>query len=122
MIAAALLLAAASPDPIAGTWEGTSLCQVKPSPCHDEHALYRFTALDGGRYRIDAYKVVGGKPDFMGPIEVTLDAGGTDLDGPLVSNGKAQGRMHLKRAGTHMSGRMTLPDGTLFRLIELTRD
>ena len=122
MFAAILLLAAASADPVAGTWEGTSLCQVKPSPCHDEHALYRFAASGAGRYRIDAYKVVGGRPVFMGPIEVTLDAAGIELDGLLVSNGKTRGRLNLKLSGTHMSGRMTLPDGTLYRLIELTRD
>jgi hypothetical protein len=42
MIAVAMLLAAAAADPVAGTWEGTSLCQIKPSPCHDEHVVYRF--------------------------------------------------------------------------------
>jgi len=29
-----------SQDSISGTWKGTSICQVKDSPCHDEVAIY----------------------------------------------------------------------------------
>lgn len=118
MILAAILLVAASTDPIAGTWEGTSLCQVKPSPCRDEHVIYRTTLTRPGRYRIDAYKVVGGKELFMGAIDVQLDPAHTQLDGPVISGGQARGRLHLVLKGTHLSGTMTLADGTLYRLIE----
>ena len=121
MIAAALLLAAATPDPIAGTWEGTSLCQVKPSPCHDEHVIYRVSGLQTRHYRIDAYKLVAGKEDFMGAIDVALNPAGSELDGPVMSGGHVRGQLQLVLKGTHLSGRMTQADGTLFRLIELTK-
>jgi hypothetical protein len=118
MIAAAFLLAAAAPDPVTGTWEGTSLCQVKPSPCHDEHVIYRVTPTGHGLYRIDAYKVVDGKKLFMGAIDVQLDPTHTRLDGPVMSGGQSRGRLHLTLKGAHLSGRMTQSDGTLYRLIE----
>ena len=119
MFAIALLLAAASPDPLAGTWEGTSLCQVKPSPCHDEHAIYVITLERPLHYKIDGYKLVAGQRDFMGSFNVTL--AGMELDGPVISGGRVHGRLHMTLKGSHLSGRMTLPDGTLFRLIELDK-
>jgi hypothetical protein len=120
MMLAALLLAAAVADPIAGTWEGTSLCQVKPSPCHDEHALYRFTKVGAQQYRIDGYKIVAGRELFMGPIDVKYDAALGMLEGKIIGrNGST--RLQLTRRGAHLSGRMTQPDGTVYRLIELTK-
>ena len=117
---AALLLAAAAADPISGTWEGTSLCQVKPSPCHDEHALYRFTKVGAQQYRIDGYKIVAGRELFMGPIDVTFDASSGMLKGNIVGkNGSSLIQLMLR--GTHLNGRMTQADGTVYRLIDLTK-
>jgi hypothetical protein len=121
MIAVALLLTATSADPIVGTWEGSSLCQVKPSPCHDEHVLYRFSPKRQRHYRIDAYKLVAGQQVFMGAIDVGLDAAGSELDGPVMSGGQLRGRLQLRVKGAHLSGRMTLTDGTLYRLIEAAK-
>jgi hypothetical protein len=121
VIAVALLIAAAAADPVSGTWHGTSLCQVKPSPCHDEQVIYEVRFTRPHRYRIDAYKLVAGQRDFMGAIDVTLDAAGTHLDGPVMSHGQARGRLQLTVAGSHMSGRMITSDGTLYRLIEIDR-
>ena len=121
MIAAALLLAAASPDAIVGTWEGTSLCQVRPSPCHDEHVVYRISAVQPLHYRIDAYKLVAGQEDFMGAIDVTLDSSGRELDGPVISGGQVRARVHFALNGSRLTGRMTGTDGTLYRLIDVTK-
>src|SRR3954452_8178625 len=116
MIAAAILLAATAADPVAGTWEGTSLCQVKPSPCHDEHVIYRFSSAQARRYRLDAYKLVAGRQLFMGSMDLMLDAAGAQLDGSVMSGGQSHGRLHLALKRAHLSGRMTLADGTLYRL------
>ena len=121
MIAALLLFAANPADPIAGTWEGTSLCQVKPSPCHDEHVIYRATRTAPQRYRIDAYKRVAGQEQFMGPIDVTFDPAAGQLAGPVGNPGKAMGQLRLNLHGVRLSGRMTLADGTLYRLIEVDK-
>jgi hypothetical protein len=116
MIAAAILLAAAAADPISGTWEGTSLCQVRPSPCHDEHVVYRVTRTVPGRYKLDAYKIVGGKELFMGAMDLRFDPVGHALAGTIAGN-----RVRLTLKANHLSGRLTLGDGTLFRLIEVDK-
>jgi len=120
MIVAAILLGAAAADPISGTWEGTSLCQVKPSPCHDEHVIYRFTRSAPEKYKLDAYKIVGGKELFMGAIDLTFGPARNLLQGTITGNrGASYVRLNLK--ANHLSGRLTLADGTLFRLIEVTK-
>jgi hypothetical protein len=119
MIVAAFLFAAVTADPISGTWEGTSLCQVKPSPCHDEHVIYRIKRTAGRHYRIDAYKLVTGQEQFMGSIDVSF-AGGL-LDGTAGSGGKVMGRLRLTLRGARLTGRMTLTDGSLYRLIDVAK-
>lgn len=121
MIAAAILLSATATDPVAGIWEGTSVCQVKPSPCHDEQVVYRFRSVKPRHYRVDAYKRVGSEQAFMGSMDLVLDPERVQLDGPVVSGGQSRGRLHLNLKGAHMSGKMTLADGTLYRLIEVDK-
>jgi hypothetical protein len=119
MIAALTLFAAAAADPIAGTWEGTSLCQVKPSPCHDEHVIYRVRSIAPRRYQFDAYKLVGGKESFMGTINLTFLPAQHQLHGTISGQrGTADVRFSLN--GRHLSGSMTL-DGQLYRLIEVDK-
>jgi hypothetical protein len=122
MIAAAILLAAAAADPVAGTWEGTSLCQIRPSPCHDEHVVYRFRKTAPRQYTLGAYKVVGGQEQYMGPIDFTFDASGRLLSG---SNRDRAGIIHpwlFTVRGTHISGKaLTAPGGAVFRLIEVDK-
>jgi len=120
MIAVAVLLAAAAADPIAGIWEGTSLCQVKPSPCHDEHVVYRVASIAPATYRFEAFKLVEGKEEFLATIDLAFTPARQALDGTVGGpRGSAHVRMTLKNK--HLSGSMTLADGTLYRLIEVDR-
>jgi hypothetical protein len=121
MILALALLIAAPADLVAGTWEGTSLCQVKPSPCHDEHVIYRVKPSAPRRYRIDAYKLVAGQEEFMGAIDVTFDPAAGQLDGAVGKSGRPMGQLRLMLHGARLIGRMTQPDGTLYRLIDVTK-
>jgi len=122
MIGAVFLFAAAAADRVAGTWEGTSLCQMKPSPCHDEHVIYRIKKTAPRGYRIEAFKVVGGQEQYMGPLDMRLDASGHHLDG---SNTDRSGVVHpwlFIVNGTHMSGKaLNGPGGQVFRLIEIDK-
>lgn len=120
MIAAAILLSAAAADPISGTWEGSSLCQVKLSPCHDEHVIYKVTRTAAGRYKLDAFKVVGGKEQFMGAIDLKFEPALKRLQGTIVGN-RGPSYVLFNLQGAHLSGRLTLGDGTLYRLIEVTK-
>ena len=90
-----------------GTWRGTSICQIKNSPCHDEVVVYYITQAPGtDSFRVSASKIVNGKEDNMGVLGFKLDRtknqfistdfGGLwtftlqekKLDGTLVYNGK----------------------------------
>ncbi len=119
MIVGAILFAAAVPDPVAGTWEGSSLCQVKPSPCNDEHVVYRVTGTGPRHYKFDAFKLIGGKELFMGTIDLTYDPARHSLDGSIWGQ-RGTATVHFSLMGNHLSGSMTL-DGKLYRLIEVDK-
>jgi hypothetical protein len=121
VIVAALLLVAATGNPISGTWEGTSLCQVKPSPCHGEHVIYRVKQTAPHRYQIDAYKLVAGQELFTGVVDVAFDPATGLLDGAIASRAKAVAQLRLNLRGARLTGRMSLTDGTLYRLIDVAK-
>jgi len=122
-LALALLIAApahASETAIDGTWKGTSICQVKPSPCHDETVLYRIRQTGPDSHRIRAYKIVDGKEDFMGEL-IGAYTSATTFRAQSVDRQHRTATWTFTLNGDHMSGRLTLEDGTLFRLIEADR-
>ena len=123
MLALALLLATALTDPLVGTWEGTSVWQVRPSPCRDEHVIYRVTALRPGRYHFAMTKVVAGQEQPMADLDMST----THLD-PAAISGTTFDRAGRPAIwtfyprGNHMSGSATVgPEGQVFRIIQLTK-
>src|SRR5215467_9718182 len=61
-------------DNIEGTWQGTSLCQVKSSPCHDENAIYHISkAANGKTYTMQMNKIVNGVEEEMGVSDGVYD-------------------------------------------------
>jgi hypothetical protein len=62
-------------DLISGTWKGTSLCQVKNSPCHDERVVYHTTKSAGSdSFYILMNKMVNGAEEEMGTLPCGYDA------------------------------------------------
>ena len=61
---------------LAGEWRGDSVCQVRPSACNDEKALYRVATVEGkpDRLAITFAKVVDGRTVVMGTIDDCLAA------------------------------------------------
>lgn len=56
-----------------GVWKGTSLCQVKNSPCQDEIIVYHISKGSTGKsYDVIANKIVNGKEENMGTIPFYL--------------------------------------------------
>ena len=50
-----------------GTWNGTSICQIKNSPCHDETVVYHISKKRGvDTFFINAGKIVNGVEEEMG--------------------------------------------------------
>lgn len=58
-----------------GTWKGTPICQVKPSACNDEIAVYHITkGMKPGIYHIVANKVINGKEEDMAEDDFVFNA------------------------------------------------
>ncbi len=123
LLAIALLFATpahAGETAIDGTWQGTSICQVKPSPCHGETVVYRVRQTGPDSHRIRAYKIVSGHEVFMGEIIGTYTSE-TTFKAQSLDRQQRTAIWTFTLNGNHMSGRLTLADGTLFRLIEADR-
>jgi hypothetical protein len=50
-----------------GTWNGTSICQIKNSSCHDETVVYHISKKSGvDTFYIKAGKIINGVEEGMG--------------------------------------------------------
>jgi len=103
---------------VAGTWRGESICMIKDSPCHDEQVIYHITEPDReGKLKIQADKLVNGKPEDMGTIDCTFDSKTSKLTCPIP-----RGVFEFAVTESRMTGTLKHPDGTLYRKISLTKD
>jgi hypothetical protein len=102
---------------VAGAWEGTSLCTVPNSPCHDEHVVLHIKAdlKDSSKFSIDADKIVNGEEEFMGTLSCVYTAAKSELycDNP--------GDWRFTITGDKMVGTLTLKNGTLYRKIDVQK-
>lgn len=110
--------AAFAQDALVGTWKGTSICQVKPSPCNDEIAVYHVSKTDKVNvYRMVMNKMVNGREEDMGVTDYVYDA----KAGTLVSFDKERNLWwRFSVRGERMEGTLTR-DKTLYRVIKLTK-
>ena len=102
-----------------GVWKGTSLCQVKNSPCHDEIVVYYISKDSTGRsYEMIANKIVNGKEDSMGTISFTYD----DKQKAFVSIDSARNaRWEFKITGNAMKGAL-MYKGDLYRIVDVKKE
>ena len=100
-----------------GVWRGTSLCLVRPSPCHDEVVVYRITGASGSdSVALDARKIVAGREEEMGVLACTLAARGASIT-CAMRNGVWQ----FTTRGDSLVGELRLPDRTKFRDVRAAR-
>lgn len=105
------LAAADAPLPVVGTWRGLSLCTVPPNPCHDEDVVYHIVAgQQPNAVVVKANKIVDGKEANMGALECAWSAAKKTLSCPFP-----KGTFIYQLEGRTMTGKLVLPDGTLFR-------
>jgi len=101
----------------AGVWRGTSLCLVRPSPCHDEIVVYRIAhTRPTDSVVIDARKIVGGEEEQMGVLNCAF----TSSDGRLkcaIPHGTWQFRVR----GDSLVGELRLSNNTKFRDVRAAR-
>jgi hypothetical protein len=102
-----------------GIWKGTSLCQIKNSPCHDEVVVYHISKDSTGRsYEVIANKIVDGKEDYMGTIPFTYDS----KQKVFVSiDSVRNARWEFKITGNAMKGTL-MYKGDLFRIIDVKKE
>jgi len=101
-----------------GIWKGTSLCQVKNSPCHDEIVVYHISKDSTGRsYEVIANKVVDGKEEYMGTLLFTYN----DKQKVFVSvDSVRNARWEFRISGGAMKGTL-IYKGDLFRIIDVKK-
>jgi len=102
-----------------GVWKGTSLCQVKNSPCHDEVVVYHISKDSTGKsHEVIANKIVDRKEEYMGTIPFTYD----EKQKVFVSvDSVRNARWEFKITGSAMKGTL-MYKGDLFRIIELKKE
>jgi hypothetical protein len=98
---------------LVGTWKGTSVCQIKNSPCHDENVVYHISKnKDVDTFYINASKIVNGIAEEMGILPFvynkktnqlisqaygiwTFTIEGSKLEGTLINHGDLYRKIKL---------------------------
>jgi|1186.fasta_scaffold100866_2 hypothetical protein len=101
---------------LVGDWSGTSFCQVKPSPCHDEQVVFRFSHPEGEKIRVQGDKIVDGKAVTMGVDDWSYDATSQALTYEIP-----RGTWKLIVDGDEMNGTLITHDNVLFRKVHVHR-
>lgn len=107
-----------NPDSLlVGVWKGTSLCQQKNSPCHDEQVVYHISKGDqANAFIIQANKIVQGKEEEMGALPGVFD----QRKGELVCMPRPNSIWTFKLNGQKMDGVLYV-NGALYRIVALTK-
>jgi hypothetical protein len=100
-----------------GTWRGTSVCLVRPSPCHDETVVYRITQTKvADSVSIDARKLVRGEEQEMGVLACRFVSQGNEVLCVLPL-----GVWHFTVRNDSLTGELRLNDNTRFRDVRTMR-
>jgi len=108
---------------LVGDWTGESLCAGDNPSCRDERVVYHIAKPPdaSGFVRIAADKIVNGKPEPMGEMELKYDAGKGTLVGDL-KNSRYRGLWEFTVRGDAMEGTLTiLPGKTIARRIKVRK-
>lgn len=103
-------------DSLVGTWKGTSLCQVKNSPCHDEIVVYHIKKGNTpDSCSIQANKIVNGVEEDMGTLSCKVD----NVNNQLISLANGAKWVFKIRNGK-MEGTL-IYNNNLFRIIQVSK-
>lgn len=100
-----------------GIWKGESICQVKGSPCHDEHVVYYISSTDKNlNLEIKANKILNNAEVEMGTIQFHYE----EKLNAIISVPETRGTWKFTREGNHLKGNL-IYNNQLFRLIDLSK-
>jgi hypothetical protein len=104
-------------DSIAGIWKGTSLCQVKNSPCHDETVVYYITqSATANVYTLKANKIVNGVEEEMGNLDFVYDTFRQTLTCNMKDRQQREAVWTFAIKDKHISGTLIIGGSTLQRI------
>ena len=107
---------AAASNPV-GVWRGTSLCQVRPSPCNNEIVVYRITRVNArDSLSVDARKIVKGQEEEMGVLGCRLAVSGAQVTCTIPN-----GVWRFTVRGDSLVGELRSPDNTKYRDVRTAR-
>ena len=96
-----------------GTWNGTSICQIKNSSCHDEIVVYHISKNRGvDTFFINASKIVNGVEEGMGILPFVYNKKTNQL------TSTAYGIWTFNLEGNKLKGTL-LVHGDLYRRIKV---
>jgi hypothetical protein len=114
------LAQASKEDKISGTWKGTSVCQVKDSPCQDEVVVYYFTRSPAtGIYTVQMNKVVNNEEEEMAELDFSYNAASKTLLCKRDDRFRSVWKFEVK--GKTMLGSLTINEKTLYRIIQVQK-
>lgn len=104
-------------DSLIGNWVGTSICQVRDSPCRDENVVFHIAAGNGAnQYKVRADKIVKGQPIDMGELDFKFAPATQTLTCTTPS-----GTWVLVVNDRHIDGTLTNADKVLYRKLSLAK-
>jgi len=105
-------------DAIPGIWKGTSLCQIKNSPCHDETVVYHISSTDTiNVYRNIGNKIVNGQEEYMGTLFFTYEPAKQLL---ISVDKQRNASWELQVKGNKMEGKL-IYQGNVYRIVNVEK-
>jgi hypothetical protein len=102
-----------------GNWKGTSICQLKNSPCHDEIVIYHISGDNGNNsYQVSAGKIVDGKELDMGILNFSFDPQRKIL---FSVDSARNVKWEFKVTGKEMHGTL-VSKGSIYRIVDLKKE
>ena len=101
-----------------GVWKGTSICQVKNSPCHDENVVYHISRNDNGSFAVIMNKVINNKEEEMGTLIFSYDSAHQLLSSVNVVQNS---RWDFKVKGLKLEGTLMYKNN-LYRIIDVKKE
>ena len=100
-----------------GTWKGTSICQIKESPCKNEQVVCHISKdKDSDEYLVQMNKMVKGAEEEMGTLKFTFHSDQKELDCSPKPNTVWRFRLNDDR----LDGTLYY-NGALYRIISVKR-
>lgn len=101
-----------------GTWKGTAICQVRPSPCNDEIAIYHITrGAKPKTFHFVMNKMVNEKEEEMGALDFYFDVAKQTLS---YRDSQRNTTWNFNVGDHQMDGTLVYKD-QLYRIIKLTK-